>query len=278
MIFNNEKFRVLGIIGDPLRQSMSPILHNYWMKKYNINAYYAAFPIKKLTNIKVAIKTLNILGLNVTIPYKKKVIPHLDYIEESAKKIEAINTILFKKGKIRGYNTDVYGFGNALEKKYKWNTERPALIFGAGGSAEAVINYISKKGIKNIYIINRTEQKVKKIARKYKIIKVLKNIDNKLLKEVGLLVNTTSQGMIGSPELKINLKGMNKEVIIYDIVYNPIDTGLIKAAKKEKLNYITGLDMFIEQAMKSFEIWFNIKPEIDKKILVKIKREILKKW
>ena len=117
MITNNDKFRLVGIVGKPLAQSMSPILHNYWINKYKINSHYVTFPLKSLVNLKTSIKTMNLVGLNVTIPYKKKIIKHLDSIDKKAIQIKAVNTIINKNGKIIGYNTDIDGFGKGLEKK-----------------------------------------------------------------------------------------------------------------------------------------------------------------
>ena len=127
---NNENLKIIGIIGSPLKQSLSPVLHNYWIKKNNINAMYIPFPIKKITNINTTIKTLNILGLNVTIPYKVQVISQLDSINAEAKKINSVNTLVFKRGKIKGYNTDLYGFSLGLKEKKTWDKKKPIFVFG----------------------------------------------------------------------------------------------------------------------------------------------------
>jgi shikimate dehydrogenase len=276
MIINNDNFRLVGIIGNPLTQSMSPMLHNYWLKKYKINSFYVPFPIKKLSDIKLPIKSMNLVGLNITIPYKKEIIKHLDSINKKAKEINAVNTVLNKKGKLIGYNTDIEGFGRGLEKKDNWIKNKPVYIFGAGGAAEAIISFIYSAGSKDITIINRTIDNAKKIAKRYKGIKFVDTSKKINFAEAGLIVNTTSLGMIGYPNLNIDLKGINKKAIIYDIVYNPIETNLIIKAQKQGLEYITGIDMFIEQAIRSFEIWFNITPEIDKNLLDSLKKKINK--
>ena len=277
MIINNDNFRLVGIIGNPLTQSMSPMLHNYWLNKYKINSSYVPFPIKKLSDIKLSIKSMNLVGLNITIPYKKEIIKHLDSIDKKAKELNAVNTVLNKKGKLIGYNTDIEGFGRGLEKRDNWIKTKPVYIFGAGGAAEAIISFIYSAGSKDITIINRTIDNAKKIAKRYKGIKFVDTSKKTNFAEAGLIVNTTSLGMIGYPNLNIDLKGINKKAIIYDIVYNPIETDLIKKAQKQGLEYITGIDMFIEQAIKSFEIWFNITPEIDKNLLDSLKKKINKK-
>lgn len=270
----NESFRACGIIGNPLKQSLSPFLHNYWIKQHKISSYYLPLSIKSISNIKPSIKAFNFIGLNVTIPYKKKIIRYLDTIDKSAKIINAVNTLLYKNNKVKGFNTDIIGFKKGLINK-KWNKDRPVIIFGAGGAAEAVIYFLKSENIKDILIINRTKNNATKIIKRYKNIKFDYKI-NKDIKEAGLIVNTTSLGMIGSPDLKVDLSQVNKEAIVYDIVYNPINTSLIKDAKKHKLTTITGLEMFVEQARASFFIWYDIQPKISDELIMSIKNRISK--
>ena len=273
-MINNENFKAVGVIGKPLRQSLSPYLHNYWIKKYGISSYYLPLPMNNINHLKLAIKKLNFLGLNITIPYKKSIINQLDTIDSGAKEIKAVNTLICVNNKLIGYNTDIIGFKKGLLKK-KWNKERPVIIFGAGGAAEAVLYFLKLENIKDITVVNRTEKRAKGIANKYKDIRV--SSDFRLdIKEAGLIINTSSLGMIGYPELKIKLNKINKEAIIYDIVYNPINTYLIREAKKQKLEFVTGLDMFLEQAKASFEIWFKIKPDINVNLANNIKKKISK--
>ena len=271
-MINNESFKAVGIIGNPLKQSLSPYLHNYWIKKYGLSSYYLPLPLKNIDFIKEALKKLNFLGINVTIPYKKNIIKQLDFIDKSAKNIQAVNTLVSKNNKLKGFNTDIIGFKKGLLKK-KWNRKRPVIIFGAGGAAEAIIYFLKLEKIKNVIIINRTKERALEMAKKHEIEKVSTdcNLD---IREAGLIINTTSLGMIGYPDLKIKLNKTNKEAIIYDIVYNPIDTKLIKEAKKQKLEFVSGLDMFIEQARARFEIWFKIKPQINRNLISNIKKKI----
>ena len=271
-MINNETFKAIGIIGMPLKQSLSPYLHNYWINKYNLSSYYLPLPINNINNLRVAIKKLNFLGLNITIPYKKSIINQLDLIDVSARKIEAVNTLVCTNNKIKGFNTDIIGFKKGLLKK-KWNKKRPVIIFGAGGATEAILYFLKTENIKDITVVNRTKKRAKKLAKKYKNLRTTSNF--KLdIKEAGLIINTSSLGMIGYPELKIKLNKVNKETIIYDIVYNPINTYLISEAKRQKLEFVTGLDMFVEQARASFEIWFKIKPDINVSLINAIKRKI----
>jgi shikimate dehydrogenase len=273
-MINNEKFKAVGIIGKPLNQSLSPYLHNYWINKYKLSSYYLPLPIDNVNYLKEAIKKLNFLGLNITIPYKKSIFDQLDIVDTNAKKIGAVNTLIFSDNKLKGFNTDIIGFKKGLIKK-KWNRKRPVIIIGAGGAAEAIIYFLKLEKIKDITVVNRTKKRAKEIKKKYKSIKL--SSDFKLdTKEAGLIINTSSLGMVGYPKLNIKLNKINKEAIIYDIVYNPIETHLIREAKKQKLEYVTGLDMFIEQARASFEIWFQIKPDTNISLIKNIKKKISK--
>ena len=274
-MIKNETFKAIGIIGNPLKQSLSPYLHNYWIKKYGLSSFYLPLPIDNINYLKIAIKKLNFLGLNITIPYKKSIINQLDLVDAGARKIQAVNTLVFINNKLKGFNTDIIGFKKGLLKK-KWNRKRPVIIFGAGGAAEAILYFLKSEKIKDITVINRTKKRAKEIAKKYENIRF--SSDFKLdIKEAGLIINTSSLGMIGCPDLKIELDKINKEAIIYDIVYNPINTYLIREAKKQKLEFVTGLDMFVEQARSSFEIWFKIKPDINLSLINNIKKKINKR-
>ncbi len=271
-MINNETFKAVGIIGKPIKQSLSPYLHNYWINKYSLSSYYLPLPVSNINHIRVSLKKLNFLGLNVTIPFKKNIINQLDLIDKSAKNIRAVNTLVFKNNKLKGFNTDIIGFKKGLFKK-KWNKKRPVIIFGAGGAAEAVIYFLKLEKIKDITIVNRTKKRATEMARKYEKVKFTTDF-NLDISEAGLIINTSSLGMIGYPDLKIKLNKTNKEAIIYDIVYNPINTKLIQEAKKQKLEFVTGLDMFIEQARASFEIWFQVTPEVNSNLIDNIKKRI----
>lgn len=274
-MINNETFKAIGIVGKPLKQSLSPYLHNYWINKFGLSSYYLPLPIDNINNLKAALKKLNFLGLNITIPYKKSIINQLDSIDVGARKIEAVNTLICTNNKLKGFNTDIIGFKKGLLKK-KWNKKRPVIIFGAGGAAEAILYFLNEEKIKDITVVNRTKKRAKELAKKYKNLSFTSNF-NLDIKEAGLIVNTSSLGMIGYPELKIQLNKVNKETVVYDIVYNPVNTNLIGEAKKQKLKFVTGLDMFVEQARASFEIWFKIKPDINASLINNIKKKISKR-
>ena len=274
---NYNNYQLLGIIGNPLRQSLSPILHNYWMKRYDINGVYIPICLENISKINTALKSLNFKGLNVTIPFKKKIIPHLDFVDKDAKNLEAVNTIVNIKGKLKGYNTDLYGFSIGLEKAKKWNPEDPVVILGAGGASEAAIAGVLKLGATKIFIMNRTPSKILKLTRKYENVKKADWLCARTIKSAGLFINTTSLGMRGYSEIPIKQDVFNKNVVIYDIVYNPLETKLIKLAQQSNLSFIQGMDMFVNQAAKSFSLWFGKNPSISRQTIKLIKNNLFKK-
>ena len=265
---------ILGILGNPLKQSMSPILHNHWIKQNGLKCYYCKFQLENINDINKVIKKLNIKGLNVTIPFKKTIIKYLDKVDKTSSLLQAVNTIKNNNGLLEGYNTDVKGFLLGLNEFKSLNIKKHAVIVGAGGASEAVIYGLQAKGIKEIYLMNRTEIKAKKIAEKYSKVLVKKWMQKDIINNAGLIVNTTSLGMIGYPSLPLSLRQVDKDTKVYDIVYNPLETPLIKEAKENKLNYKTGLSMFMGQAQESFKIWFKTRPAINRYLIEKIKNKI----
>ena len=177
----NKEENILGIIGNPLKQSMSPILHNYWLKKYGLEGSYCKFQLKKIDNIKAAVRGLNIKGLNITIPYKKRIINQVDKIDKIAKTLQAVNTINNRGGILEGYNTDVEGFIIGIKKLSSINTQIPAIVLGAGGAAEAVVYGLRLIGVKKVFIMNRTKSKAQRIANKYQEVEVKKWLDYKYI-------------------------------------------------------------------------------------------------
>ena len=268
------KYNTLGVVGNPLRQSLSPTLHNYWLNQNKLNYNYCKFELRSINEIDVVIKKLNLKGLNVTIPYKKEIIKHLHGLDKTAESLQAVNTIKNSNGKLKGYNTDVHGFLSGLNNLGELNKERPVIVLGAGGACEAVIYSLVKRGLNHIFLMNRTIEKAKHLKKKYKQVKVKEWLEKDIIQSAGLIVNCTSLGMVGYPSLPLNLGKVGKDTKIYDIVYNPLETKLIKEAKKYKLKYVTGLPMFLGQAQKSFEIWFGITPKINEYITSKIKGKI----
>lgn len=258
--------RIAGVIGDPINHTRSPLIHNYWIKKSNINCFYIPLNIKRsdLEKKLIFIRELGFCGLNVTIPHKEKIINLADEIMESAKVVGAANTIYFENGKIIADNTDTYGFYQSILKnfpKYNFKKEK-VLIFGSGGAARAVTSVFLKEKAFEISIINRNREKAERLRNdlSYKIKTYDWNDYSKALRGVSTIVNTTSLGNLGSENFSIDLKGVQKNGIAIDLVYNPLKTSFMIKAEKENLKVINGLDMLIYQAKKGFQQWFKKTP------------------
>jgi len=258
-----------GIIGKPLSHSLSPLLHNYWFKKYNIKASYSLIEteVEQIGEIINKIKKKELKGINVTTPYKQNVIPFLDLVINSAKETSSVNTIyLNNENKIVGENTDVYGFDCSFIKRLKDKDllEKKILILGAGGVTPSVIYALVKKNIKKIFISNRTIEKAEDIKKKFPFIEIIvwENINNKS-QDIDVIINTTSLGMKNGSDFKLVFKKFKPELVYYDIVYNPLETLTLKNFKDQKVKTFNGLEMFLYQGQKSFYLWNKIKPEID---------------
>jgi len=284
----SAKTSVVALIGNPVRKSFSPCIHNYFIEKYSIDAVYIAFELKEenLKNAFNGAKKLGFKGLNVTMPFKEEVFTMVDKNDTIASAISSVNTVKFdfKKETAAGFNTDVGGFLKSLDKKnFKWN-ESNCLVIGAGGAARSVIYGLILKKVKKIWIYNRTQKKASEIIKDFKsfkssIIETLDNIDSlsSKIENINLIVNCTPLGMYVKEYKSImplpenwNLKGK----FIFDLVYNPVNTLLIKKARREGAEVVEGIDLLVNQAALSFKIWFGIMPE--DKYIDSIKNRILR--
>ena len=271
---NNKLYNTLGIIGNPLKQSLSPSLHNYWLKQNCLKYNYRKFQINDINDLGMSLKKSKIKGFNVTIPFKKEIIQYLDKLDKTSSLLKAVNTVKNNDGILEGYNTDVSGFMTGLKYFKKLNVKKPALIIGAGGASEAIIYSLISKGFKEVFVMNRTRKRAEALEEKYKEVSIKNWMKMEAINASGLIVNTSSLGMIGYPNLLLSLKDAEKDTKVYDIVYNPLKTSLILEAEKNDLEYVTGLAMFIGQAQKSFQIWFNIEPKVNSYLKKKLKSEI----
>jgi shikimate dehydrogenase len=261
-----------GIIGKPLSHSLSPLLHNTWFKKYNIKATYSLIKIEvdQIGEVINKIKKKELQGINVTIPYKQTVIPFLDLLIKDAKETSSVNTIyLNSENKIVGENTDVYGFDCSFIKKLNDIDllKKNILILGAGGVAPSIISALVKKNIKKIFISNRTIEKAENIKKKFPFIQIVlwKNIDYKS-QDMDVIINATSLGMKNGSNFNQIIKKFKTELVYYDVVYNPLETTMLKNFKDQKVKTFNGLEMFLYQGQKSFHLWNKINPEIDEKL------------
>jgi shikimate dehydrogenase len=265
------------VIGNPIKHSLSPLLHNYWLCKNKINCEY-----KKLKTTQTAIKKIlnkvrkrELEGINVTIPFKESIIRHLDILKGDALKTSSVNTVYLNKKKLVGDNTDVYGFSYGILRKVKTRIKTAGII-GAGGVASSVILALIQKGVKKIYITNRTFSKLNIFKNKFKkIIYPIKWNDRyKVFGVVQILINVTSLGMLGQKDLQFDFSIFDKKISVVDIVYNPENTKLLNDARKNGHKIFTGLDMFVYQAQKAFYIWNKKNPKITKDIYKKLRKKI----
>ena len=258
-----------GIIGKPLSHSLSPDLHNFWFKKYKIFAKYSLIEIEpdEIEGIIKKIKSEELHGINVTVPYKQAVIPFLDLILNNAKQTSSVNTInLNKEGKVVGNNTDVYGLEHGFIKQldYQNLNHNSVLILGAGGVTPSVIYALSTKGIKNVFISNRTIKKAEYIKKMFPFIKIVKweNLET-VIGKMDIIINATSLGLKGGDNFKQEFKYIKPTLVYYDVIYNPEETLMIKKLKKRGIKTYNGLKMFIYQGQKSFSLWHKVNPELD---------------
>ncbi len=282
----NNNIIKAGVIGDPISHSLSPIIHNFFLDKYNINGTYEAILVKKddlKSKVKYLIKN-NFAGFNVTIPHKEEIFLMCDYLSNSARAIGAVNTVIITDDKkIFGHNSDSAGFINNL----KFNApnfdlkSKEVFLVGAGGASRAIIYGLIKSSVSKIFIYNRDQQRATNLIKHFSSFANENNcqlsiLDKKSfddnLKNCDLLVNSSSLGMEGQDPLIIDLSKLNKTALVYDIVYKPLITDLLNQANKKGNTIITGLGMLINQALIGFEAWYKKKPENDQqleKILLK---------
>ncbi len=257
-----------AVIGYPINHSKSPLIHNYWLKKYELSGEYKAIDIHP-DNLEKDVQRLidgGYKGFNVTIPHKITIMDLCDEIYDTAKNIGAVNTVTIKNGRLYGTNTDAYGFVQNIKKQaYSIDfTKINAVIIGAGGAANAVLYALLKEGAADIIITNRTRTRAEKLAQvapnKIKVTNWDQRSD--ICKNANLIINTTSLGMKGKAPLEIDISQANSNAIVTDIVYVPLMTDLLKQAQSHGFKTATGIGMLLHQARRGFEIWNGIMPEV----------------
>ena len=251
------------VIGNPISHSLSPELHNFWIKKNNINAIYEKIKLEEneLENFIKKLKNDEIHGINVTVPFKNKVIKYLDKQSLEVETTGSVNTIYKSGNNIIGHNTDVAGFELGLRHSKINVLHKSILILGAGGVVPSIVYSLLSMGCKKIFLSNRTVEKALKIKEKFDDIDILKWGE---IPDFDIIINATSVGLKGEClELDLNVK--NK--IFYDVIYNPKETQFLKRAKEKGNKIENGKLMFIYQANQSFSIWNNVIPKIDHEAL-----------
>lgn len=265
----NGHTRVAGIFGDPIGHTLSPAMHNAAFKAIGLNAVYIPFHVKAdskgaLKAAVEAVRAMNMLGVNVTIPHKERVFKFLDEADEHAIDIGAVNTIVNRDGRLFGYNTDGAGYLLSLRKETGF---RPAgkrvVIIGAGGAARSILYSILGLKPSSVVLANRTVKRADSLASEFapkfsaavETTAMERAVMEKVLSSADLIVNTTSIGMMGKGELGLPLGALPSKAVVSDIVYRPLKTGLIKDAEKRGLKIHTGLGMLVRQGAIGFELW-----------------------
>lgn len=259
-----------GVIGHPIAHSLSPRLHKHWLQRYGIAGDYLPLHVIE-DDLEQVIRTLprmGFVGVNITIPHKVAVLDLVDHISDRAILIGAANTLIFRKdGKVHADNTDGYGFvSNLRQGAPDWQPEAgPAAVLGAGGAARAVISSLIEVGCTEILLANRTRQNAETLKHDFgsKVHVVDWVQAGNMIEEAATVINTTSLGMSGSAELRVPLDGLRPGMVVTDLVYNPLQTRLLREAGAAGCTVVDGLGMLLHQAVPGFERWFGTRPKVD---------------
>ena len=257
------------VIGNPIDHSLSPLLHNFWIKKHNLDAFYEKKLLEK-NDIETIIENMRaskIQGINVTVPFKNMIIPFLDQLSDTAQRTQSVNTIFKKQNKLVGDNTDVYGFSEAIRLTNFNPVNKKALILGAGGVVPSVLLALTNMGVNQITLSNRTKEKAINLKKSFPFLKVINW--GEMIKS-DLIINATSLGIKQNEEIKLDYAKLDGQ-LYYDVIYNPPKTKFLENAKNSGKKGENGKNMFIYQAMKAFQTWHGIKPEINEEVLDLIK-------
>ena len=259
-----------GVIGSPIAHSKSPALHNHWLRKYDLPGHYIPMEIAQ-DDVAEVLKTLpkmGFVGLNVTIPHKEAALALADVVTDRAALIGAANTLIFRKdGKLHADNTDGYGFiANLRQEAPDWDpTKGPAAVLGAGGAARAIIASLAEVGVEEIRLSNRTRARAEALRAEFgPKVKVVDWVQaGNMIEDCATVVNTSSLGMVGKPELRIPLDALTPDMLVTDIVYTPLETRLLHEARQAGCTVVDGLGMLLHQGAPGFERWFGVRPEVD---------------
>lgn len=275
----SDKIPLAAVIGHPIAHSKSPNVHGYWLRKYGLKGHYIPMDIEpdKLSELLPRLADLGFVGANVTIPHKEKVMEIADLITDRATLIGAANTLIFRKdGRIHADNTDGYGFiENIRQSIPDWNPKSgPAVVFGAGGACRAVLASLIDVGVPKIMLTNRTRIRAEKLREDFgNRIQVIEWVQaGNVLEDADLVVNTTSLGMTGKPEMRVPLDGLRPGAIVNDLVYTPLRTRLLATAEDRGCRVVDGVGMLLHQAVPGFERWFGKRPEVDENVRATVLR------
>ena len=250
------------VIGNPIEHSLSPQLHNYWLKKNNIDATYEKKKLEtnEIKNLILDIKEKKINGINVTVPFKREVVPYLENLSMEAEATQSVNTILLENNKIKGYNTDIDGFELSI-KDIKFDVkDKNIFILGAGGVVPSIIFALNKMNVSSISISNRSKENAENLKNLFKNINIVEWGD---IPNFDMIINATSLGLKEEDKINLDFSKIGTDKFFYDVIYNPKNTNFLKKAKELGNEIENGKMMFIYQAHQAFAIWHKILPEID---------------
>ncbi len=264
-----ERFLMAGVMGWPVMHSRSPKLHNYWLQKHGLAGVYVPLGIK-IEGLAAALRALPALGFsgcNLTIPHKVEALKIVDNLDPLAKRIGAANCIVVgPDGSLNGFNNDGWGYiENVVDRVPGWRADAgPIVVVGAGGGARAVIVGLQDRGAREIRLVNRSPERAAALVQQIggSITTIGWNDRNRALDGAAMVVNTTSQGMVGQPALDLSLDALPKTALVSDIVYTPLETPLLAAARMRGNPTVDGLGMLLHQARPAFKAWFGVLPEV----------------
>ena len=262
------------VIGWPISHSKSPTIHNHWLEQNSLAGSYEKIAVEpdKLQSFVASLADNGFVGGNVTIPHKEAILPFVDVLHPTAKKLGAANTLWFEGDKLHADNTDGYGFLANLDQHHEGWDQQPgakALVLGAGGAARPIVHGLIERGFKKVTVVNRTRQRAEALALHFETLGMGKAIciedweaREGLLEDCDLVVNTSSLGMTGQPPLELDLSALPKAALVTDIVYTPLITGLLGQARDRGNPIVDGLGMLLHQAVPGFEHWFGVRPQV----------------
>ena len=253
------------VIGNPINHSLSPKLHNYWIKENNIDAIYDKKKIeeKNLQTIISEVKEKKINGINVTVPFKRSVIPYLDRLSPEAEQTQSVNTIILSNDNLVGHNTDILGFDKAIKNLNFDMRGKKIFILGAGGVVPSIIFALNKMNVSKIIISNRTKEKAENLKSRFHNLEILEWGD---IKDFDVIINATSLGL-NKESINLDFSKFANNKLFYDVIYNPEETNFLKEGKKLGNRTENGKLMFIYQAFEAFKLWHGIEPQINSDIL-----------
>ena len=254
------------VIGNPIEHSLSPKLHNFWIELNNINAIYEKKKLNEnqLADLILEIKKKNIHGINVTVPFKKAVIPYLDKLTFESESTQSVNTIHLEDDKLVGHNTDIEGFERSIKDLKLDLINKKALVLGAGGVVPSIIFALNKMKVSQVIISNRTKSKAENLKDLFKNIKIVEWGE---IPEFDIIINATSVGLKNEDKINLDISKVGKNKFFYDVIYKPSETNFLNIAKKLGNRTENGKSMFIYQALASFKMWHGIQPEINREVI-----------